>query len=81
MKHYYLIKNVSSEGYRNTSKEIKRKHTKFKQIVIKQRPRSEGILHHFTAKYNRDDVGVRLSNLLKHYFTFFSVNQYIKISL
>lgn len=71
MKYYYLIKKVSAERYRNTSKEIKRKHMKFKQIVIKQRPKSEGILRHFTAKYNRDDVGMRLSNLLKHYITFF----------
>lgn len=81
MKCYYLIKKVSAEGYRNTSKEIKRKCMKFKQIAIKQRPKSEGILCHFTAKYIRDDVGMRLSNVLKHYFTFFffSVNQCIKI--
>lgn len=71
MKHYYLIKKVSAEGYRNTSEEIKRNHMKFKQTVIKQRPKSEGILSHFTAKYNKDDVGMRLPNLLKHYFTFF----------
>lgn len=71
MKHYYLIKKVSAMGYRNTSKEIKRKHIKFKQTVIKQRPKSEGILRRFTAEYTRDAVGMRLSNLLKHYFTSF----------
>lgn len=73
IKHCYLIKNVSAEGYRDTSKEIKRKHMKLRQIAIKQSPKSEGILCHFPVKHTRGNV--RILKLPKRHFTFYlSIN-------
>lgn len=36
MKHWYLIKNVSADGYRNISEEIKRRCMKLKQMATYQ---------------------------------------------